>query len=454
MNKQNNRIPFSEIEDMKQGNLAEFAIDKYGYEVDKKGSTVKMTRLEKIDNHSEWMVIRKNDINGHETFYNQNSQRGTIYDLVQQKEGLTFREAHLKYKDNSVIKESSGLDRTTEIKTVDAATRKKYLSYQALTNTDYMESRGIEKQTLQSPQFKGRVFNKEVKLSKGAKFLNTAFPLYKFNDDNTIGSHNTHNGLELHNFKFKGAATGSIKTGAVWISNVNPNKPIDRITITESPIDAINKWQIKDRIEAKNDLYISTEIVDATDNDITGELYSVSLKNGFGDKEKKLTDNAVNVQPIVREGSGGISIELNHSKEGAAADVKKIQSAFEDVIKSSGATAGNFALTVEQNNANKTTIQIQHPHTRDNWIASNQVTSKITGADNIKVDKSYFDDWTQDSEVSKGIFKNTPDFKLRDMQAGNGPDHINITEALNKAIKRHLEPLQAKTKAIGQDMTM
>jgi len=472
----NKNIPYSEIDEMKQGNLAEFAMDKYGYELDKKGSTSKLIRLEKIDNHSEWMVIRKNGVNGHQTFYNQNNQKGTVYDLIQQKEGLTFRESHLKYKDNTLIKESSNLQRSSEIKTVDAETRKKYLSYQPLTNTRYLESRGIENETLQSPQFKGRVFNKEVTMKSGAKYKNTAFPIYKFNNDNTIGANNTHNGLELHNFKFKGAATGSIKTGAVWLSNFNPNKPIDRITVTESPLDAMSKWQIKDSKERKNDLYISTvgpvteentktiqrivrnhpqaQIIDATDNDITGDRYSVAIKNSLGNKEKKITENAVSVKPIVREGSAGISIELNHGKAGAKNDVKKIENIFNDVVKSSNAAPGTYAMIITENNANKTTVEIRHPNTRDNWKVSNQLTNKIVGAENIKVDKSYFSDWTQDSEISKGIFKDTPNFKLKDLQQGNGRDHIKLTAALNKAIESHLQPLQAKTKGITQSIEM
>lgn len=469
----NNKIPFREIEEMKKGDLAEFAIAKYGYEKDKRGSTNTLSRLEKIGNHSDWMVIRKNNINGHETFYNQNNQKGTIYDLIQQKEGLNFREAHFKYKDNTLIKESSNLEQSNDIKTVNAATRKNYLSYQDLTDTRYLESRGIEKDTLQSPQFKGRVFNKEVNLPSGVKFKNTAFPIYKFNENNTIGADNEHNGLELHNFKFKGAATGSIKTGAVWISNPNPSKPIDRITITESPIDAINKWQVKDKKDAKNDLYISTvgpiteentktiqrivrshpqaQIVDATDNDITGDRYSVQLKNALGNKEKRLTENAVNVRPIVREGVGGIAIELHHDKSGPGNDVRKIENTFNSVVANAPGSVGSYSMNIEQTNSNKTTIEIKHPNTRDNWKVSNKITESLTAAE-VKEDKAYFKDWTQDSEVSKGMFKATPNFKLKELQQGVQPTHLKLTTALNTAIEKQLQPLQATTKNIAQNM--
>ena len=478
MNKQNtkgNSLPYSEIEDFKKSDLAQFAINNYGYEIDKNGSTKSLTRLEKIDNHSEWMVIRKNPSNQHETFYNQNNQKGTIYDLIQQKQGLKFREAHLTHYNNSVV-ESSKLEVSKEATTIDAAARKKYLSYEALTNTRYLQNRGIEKETLQAPQFHGRVFNKEVTTKSGAKFKNTAFPVYKFNDNNTIGTNGTHNGLELHNFNFKGAAEGSVKSGAVWISNPNADKEIERITITESPIDALSKWQLKDKKEAKNELYISTvgpvseentktinrivknhpqaQIIDATDNDITGDRYSVQLKNAFGNNQNRITENSVNVKPIIREGLGGISIELNHGKEGAAADVKNIENAYQRAIKNSGVNAANFPISIEQNNANKTTVEIQHPNTRADWKVSNELTTKIVGAENVKSDKAFLKDWTQDSEVSKGVFKNTPDFKLEDIQRGNAPNYINPTNELNKAIKSHLQPLKLNSKAITHDMQM
>jgi len=477
MNKQNtkgNSLPYSEIEDFKKSDLAQFAINNYGYEIDKNGSTKSLTRLEKIDNHSEWMVIRKNPSNQHETFYNQNNQKGTIYDLIQQKQGLKFREAHLTHYNNSVV-ESSKLEVSKEATTIDAAARKKYLSYEALTNTRYLQNRGIEKETLQAPQFHGRVFNKEVTTKSGAKFKNTAFPVYKFNDNNTIGTNGTHNGLELHNFNFKGAAEGSVKSGAVWISNPNADKEIERITITESPIDALSKWQLKDKKEGKNELYISTvgpvseentktikrivqnqpqaQIIDATDNDITGDRYSVQLKNAFGNKENKIAENAVNVKPIIREGLGGINIELNHGKQGAAADVKNIENAYQKAVKNSGVTAANYRLSIEQNNTNKTTVEIQHPNTRADWKVSNELTSNIVGAENVKTDKAFLKDWTQDNEVNKGVFKNTPDYKLEDIQRGNAP-HINLTNELNKAIKSHLQPLKVNSKAVTQDMEM
>jgi len=152
----------------------------------------------------------------------------------------------------------------------------------------YLYYRGIKSETINSCEFKDKVFN--IK-SKG--FQNIGFPYYNAFGD-TIG-------FELRNKQFKHVIEGSDRSIGIWHSNIP--KMLECIILSESPIDALSYHQLKGK---KNSLYVSfggcvalgqietvksiiteakaspeLKIISAVDNDEMGKIYTQKFKEAF-----------------------------------------------------------------------------------------------------------------------------------------------------------------------------
>ena len=117
-----------------------------------------------------------------------------------------------------------------------------------LTDTRYLNARGITAETLASPLFEGRILNHvhegTTKAGQAYKFTNTAFPqLYK---DGVVG-------LEIKANGFKGQAADSLNSAALWLSKTNTKT--NTLVVAESAIDALSYHQLK---QPTNALYAST----------------------------------------------------------------------------------------------------------------------------------------------------------------------------------------------------
>jgi len=162
-----------------------------------------------------------------------------------------------------------------------------------LTDTRYLNSRGINSETLASPLFTNRILNHvhqgTTKDGQAYKFTNTAFPqLYK---DNIVG-------LEIKANGFKGQAADSLNSAALWLSNTTTKT--NTLVVAESAIDALSHYQIK---QPTNALYASTsgQLTDnkvaeikrlientnlktvklALDNNLEGHLFDTRLITGL-----------------------------------------------------------------------------------------------------------------------------------------------------------------------------
>jgi hypothetical protein len=127
-----------------------------------------------------------------------------------------------------------------------------------LTDTRYLNNRGINSDTLASPLFEGRILNHvhegTTKAGQTYKFINTAFPqLYK---DGIVG-------LEIKANGFKGQAADSLNSAALWLSK--PNTKTNTLVVVESAIDALSHYQLK---QPTNALYASTS-GQLTDNKVS-----------------------------------------------------------------------------------------------------------------------------------------------------------------------------------------
>lgn len=117
-----------------------------------------------------------------------------------------------------------------------------------LTDTSYLNARGLTNETLASPPFAGRILNHvhagTSKTGQAYRFVNTAFPqVYK---DSIVG-------LEIKANGFRGTAANSLNSSALWLSNATPKT--NALIVAESAIDALSHYQLK---QPNNALYAST----------------------------------------------------------------------------------------------------------------------------------------------------------------------------------------------------
>jgi hypothetical protein len=162
-----------------------------------------------------------------------------------------------------------------------------------LTDTRYLNARGLSNETLENNCFKGRVLNHVhegiSKTGQPYKFVNTAFP--QVYNDKIVG-------LEIKAQGFRGQAADSLNSSALWLSN--STHKTNTLVITESAIDALSHYQLK---QPNNTMYASTSgqltnnkvaeirrlITDHNlksvklgfDNDVDGHVYDTKLITGL-----------------------------------------------------------------------------------------------------------------------------------------------------------------------------
>lgn len=124
----------------------------------------------------------------------------------------------------------------------------RYLDLRTLSDTKYLNSRGLDNATLFSFEFKDKIFNKDYKDAKsGMTYSNTAFPVE--NQNGFIGA-NVRN--ESYNGMFGARQDG------LWLSNVDSARPPREIFLTEAPIDAISYHRMNPVNRPGERLYVAS----------------------------------------------------------------------------------------------------------------------------------------------------------------------------------------------------
>ena len=185
-----------------------------------------------------------------------------------------------------------------------------------LTDTAYLEARGIEKATLENPQFAGRILNQHYTVQKEGMppktFINTAFPAY--HEGRVVG-------LELKGEGYKGQAPESEFSRSLWLSKIPEGRPAAYLVVAESGVDALSYAQLH---PAEKALYASTAGVltqnkifemkrllgeeriptvrAAFDNDTQGHHYDTRLLAGLA--------SDLNPMKVVREHQHLLTVEV------------------------------------------------------------------------------------------------------------------------------------------------
>ncbi|WP_026461451.1 toprim domain-containing protein [Adhaeribacter aquaticus] len=122
-----------------------------------------------------------------------------------------------------------------------------YYKLKPLYKTDFFRERGIALETLEKPEFTGRIFNVQYQdpNKPGPVYTNVAFPYHLAHDPKMVG-------LEIRNTAYKAHAEGSDRSNGVWQSNM-PEK-LDRMVMVESALDALSYRELRNQ---NNTLFIS-----------------------------------------------------------------------------------------------------------------------------------------------------------------------------------------------------
>ncbi|MBO3273119.1 biofilm formation regulator BssR [Hymenobacter defluvii] len=188
-----------------------------------------------------------------------------------------------------------------------------------LTDTKYLNCRGISNETLQNPLFENTVRNHVHegigKNDKPYKFVNTAF--LQSHKNNIVG-------LEIKAQGFMGQAANSLNSAAWWLSNNTPRT--NSLIVTESGIDSLSHYQLK---KPENTMYASGsgELTDNKIFELKRVIQDKGIKNvklGFdNDEQGHLFDTkmiaglaaAINPMTIERNMPGLITVTVTSNEQ-------------------------------------------------------------------------------------------------------------------------------------------
>lgn len=295
--------------------LPDFLHDHFRFELTQ-GSTRTSPKMKGPD--GQVIVIKKNH-SGVYTYWdvhNDGVKGSTIIDFMQEQiqkdtgKLPSLREVGeilQKYVDigKTVVPSESSYSVNNELMNAEAILKiVKYLK--PLTDTSFLEKRGIMRDTLEKMQFK-HVFMQREYISGTVVYNNTCVKLV--NASGVLG-------ISQRNEFFKGCLGARYDTIAA--SNIDTSRPIEMLYIGESMIDCISHFQMKYQGNT-NVLYVSTEgsladgqidtinqligynkiqqIAIIFDNDRAGSLYTLKLlgKVKIVEQEELLTINKIEV---------------------------------------------------------------------------------------------------------------------------------------------------------------
>ena len=215
----------------------------------------KWVTMEQRDTDRRLIVSRKQ--NGEYRYYNpcDDFDKGTIIDFVAGKKhyDLSTKKGWREIADylNDYLGRPTHHLHSVQTQPAEAVKRNRavvqYFELEPLTDTRYLESRGIRPETLSSFPFGQRIFNQTFKSEdKGFVVTNTVFPLE--NENGMLG-------LVVRNEKYN-KIMGSKEDG-VWVSNIDPTRPPREVFICESPIDALSYHELNPPAQPHERLYVA-----------------------------------------------------------------------------------------------------------------------------------------------------------------------------------------------------
>jgi hypothetical protein len=265
----------------KELNLAFFAINKLGYEYNRRKTGNNLSKnyryitLTKYSEHNNSkskdrdIIIHKSN-NSEYRFFTRGDDtkfaKGSIFDLIQGHTNKNFIET-LSILDSFIVQHGIGDDNLSlniTKSTKDAEVIEKAISEHSnvrpIDNYSYLENRGITREMANHPLFKEQIYNAKHTTIDGTTYDNTVFPIrgrQGIIEYNIQNSNNLTQGFDVKNTTYKAKTEGTY-TG-FWRSNYDRTQAIDNIFIAENPIDCISHYFLNEKkLTNKNVLYMAT----------------------------------------------------------------------------------------------------------------------------------------------------------------------------------------------------
>ncbi len=249
-------------------NIATYAESK-GWRINQRKSGRDCTVVQRMEyvgaaeRSVETILVRKDEQKGYRYITDGDpSDRGTIVDFLVKKENFAITEkedwgkifTHLNnYMGNATNVQLPPTPPKPE-KDLQKQVDSFHLNMNPLTDTRYLESRGLTAQSFHSPEFQGQIFN-----SKVFGWKNTSFPLRT--DEAFVCAINRSDEQNGYRKEQWNRLTNE-REGAIHISNLPQNtQKINRIIISESPIDSLSYLELHHqgiREKQERNIYMAT----------------------------------------------------------------------------------------------------------------------------------------------------------------------------------------------------
>ena len=246
-------------------NIATYAESK-GWHINQSKSGKDCTVVQRMEDARfiETILVRKDEQKGYRYITDGDpSDRGTIVDFLVKKENFSIAEkedwakifAHLNHYLGNGNTQHLPISPPKPEKELQKQVDSFHLNMNPLTDTRYLESRGLTAKSFHSPEFEGQIFN-----SKVFGWKNTSFPLRT--DEAFVCAINRSDEQNGYRKEQWNRLTNE-REGALHISNLtlNSTQKFDKLIIAESPIDTLSYLELHHqtiREKQEQNIYVAT----------------------------------------------------------------------------------------------------------------------------------------------------------------------------------------------------
>jgi hypothetical protein len=402
-------------------NLSDYA-QRQGYEVNKQKSTATDVILQKNigQENMDTIGVRYYAETGYKYWTAMDSSdRGSLLDFEKNKNHLDLSSAAGKkelyqkideFLDNPQNSQAVKIKPTSNKTEPEKRLTDRELNLLPLTDTRYLESRGITEKTYRSPEFQCQVYNEKVVLSAGGSpsktYTNTVFPI---RNETILLAKIRRNDEELG---YRGGQFNKIqekRENGIHTSNF-PKQQLDKLYLIESPIDAMSYFELKyAEIRSKNTqvAFISTignpsnsayntiqkfinatepkQIISLMDNDRAGKVFTINLIGRLSKPENDLSNNIKAEINVSQKKEATLSINFSYDtdeKRRAMANnlkEKLIEPLKNNIAEGSEANIKVLTITKSSHNAH---IEIKFPYDNANLLTVEKGLIQLKGLEN------------------------------------------------------------------------
>jgi hypothetical protein len=398
-------------------NLVDYA-ERQGYQVNKQKSTATDVILQKNvgQENLDTIGVRYYPETGYKYWTAMDSSdRGSLLDFEKNKNQLDLSSAAGKRELYQKIDEFLGNPPTHQAVKVKAISKKaetekrltdRELNLLPLTDTRYLEGRGITEKTYHSPEFQCQVYNEKVSLNYGKTYTNTVFPI---RNEEILLAKIRRNDEELG---YRGGQFNKIqekRENGIHTSNF-PKQQLDKLYLIESPIDAMSYFELKyAEIRSKNlqVAFISTvgnpsnsayntiqkfinvsepkQIISLMDNDRAGKVFTINLLGRLSKPENDLSNNIKAEINVSQKTEATLSINFSYdTDEKHRAMANNLKEFLIDPLKNNvaeGSEAVVKVLTITKSTHNAQ-IEIKFPYDNTNLLTVEKGLIQLKGLTN------------------------------------------------------------------------